>query len=225
MSWHQIENTWKRRTERWRERMRSLTRNRGRSSVSRRNDVDVAAADPARSTWDEAFSRVENYLGAHHLRSRELLNRRATEIIAEARRIAVQSPHEDPVQLSMHVLHLRIGSWMVRAYGQGDWADERFRAHGRLALLMANVARDGASQFLTEDYLPPVVEQKFRSVHLQPGPELRLSNMPPAPLAFIGGDTVAPAWQRSSRWAVARVAAVWIVAVMVLGAVTWAAAR
>src|SRR5436190_1545812 len=106
---------------------------------------------PANAAWDEAFLRVESYLRAHQIESRVLLNQRTTEILAAARALAARHPEEAPVTLAIQVAHARIGEWLVHSLGEGDWADERFRARGRLALLMAEVPRKYPERFLARE--------------------------------------------------------------------------
>ena len=133
---------------------------------------------PPTSEWDEAFSRVESYLRAHQVESRVLLNQLATEILADARTLALEHPDERPVTLAMQITHARIGEWLVHALGEGDWADEHFRARGRLAVLMADVPRRCPEQFLSHERLPNDVERGLASAQLRPGPEVKLARMP-----------------------------------------------
>lgn len=220
-----------RRIQFWRARGRALSHPRvSRTgdpalSVSMTNatqrDAALVSGDPA---WDEAFLRVESYLRAHHLESRLQLNALTTRIVNEARALAAERPLENPVELAMHVLHLRLGAWFVRAFNEGDWADERFRARGRLALAMTSMGTRWPQHFLADDGVPGAITSTLKESTLQPGPEVRFSNMPPAPLEFPFGDDEKPAWQTFSRWPFLRGLATWL-AIIALLAFAWIKTR
>ena len=139
-------------------------------------------------SWDEAFLRVESYLHAHHIESRVLLNRLAMEIIEEARRVAPERPEVPPVKLAMETVHRRMADWFRTVFAEGNWTDERFRARGRLALVMTETPTNTPQAFLSAEPVSLELAEKMQLCTLQPGPEIRLSNMAPAPLEFAFGD-------------------------------------
>jgi hypothetical protein len=178
-------------------------------------------ADPA---WEEAFLRVESYLRAHHLESRVLLNQLATGIIGEARGRAAAQPGEEPVVAAMHATHARIGVWFARAGDAGDWSEERVRVRGRLALVLADLPGRWAHCFLATGPVPPELMSALASGVLQPGPELRFSNMPPAPLEFGFDNPETPDSHHRAGWLMVRAAASWLSIVGLFG-VAWAASH
>lgn len=183
--------------------------------------VSSSPADPA---WDEAFLRVESYLRAHHLESRMLLNQLATEIIAEARARAPGQPMEAPVTRAMHVTRVRIGAWCTRAGNEFDESNERSRAHGRLALVIANLTGRWSNHFLSAESVPPELSTAMASFQFQPGPELRFSNMPPAPLEFGFDETENPRAGKQGFRLLVRATSSWLVVVGLIG-VAWAASH
>jgi len=177
----------------------------------------VSPVDPV---WDDAFSRVESYLRAHRVESRELLNRLAADIIREARLAAYDAASPaDPVALAMRVTHERIGAWFAHAWNKGTWAHERDRAQGRLALVMADLPGRWSNHFLSTEAIPSELVTGMAGFSLQAGPELRFSNMPPAPLEF-GPDETDPHRQDKSRWVLARAALSWVMIVGLVSAAT-----
>ena len=174
---------------------------------------------PINAEWDDAFLRVESYLRAHQIESRVLLNYLTTDILSAARDLAVDHPQEAPVTLAVHVAHARIGEWLVHALGEGDWSDERFRARGRLALLMAEVPQRCPEKFLSPDELPPDTRAQLAEARLYAGPELRLASMPSSPLEFPLGDAVEEKWTTFSRSTFFRASMSWLVVAGVFGAV------
>ncbi len=179
---------------------------------------------PVPAEWDEAFLRVESYLRAHQVESRMLLTRLTGDIIADAQALAAQMPHEAPVTIAMRLAHARIGEWMQRAMGEGSWDDERFRARGRLALLMAELPERCPQEFLGSEPLPPDVRSKIASAQLVAGPEMRPLTMPPAMLEFPLVEIAEAKWVTFSRSAFVRSAASWVLFVTIVGA-AWYASR
>jgi hypothetical protein len=174
-------------------------------------------AVPANAEWDEAFLRVESYLRAHRIESRVLLNQLATEIINRARVVAAEHPDEPPVTVAMQVAHGLIGEWLCHTVGGGDWHDARFRARGRLAVLLADLPGRCPERFLREE-LSDEVRAGMASSQLEPGPEVRLSRMPSAPLEFSLSETVGQNWVTFSRSAFLRGSMSWMVIAGVIGA-------
>ncbi|MBL9187867.1 MAG: hypothetical protein JNK23_10335 [Opitutaceae bacterium] len=179
---------------------------------------------PAETAWDEAFLRVESYLRAHHIESRVRLNQLATDIIREAREQARTRPGEAPVTTAMQVTHARIGKWFEQAGLRGDWSDERVRVRGRLALLLTHTNALPGDNFLDAEPPPPRVAAALASGVLRPGPEIRFTNMPAAPLAFGFDDPGDPNSARQSRGEVMRAAMLWLAIVAIYG-VAWAASH
>lgn len=186
--------------------------------------LPALAAVPVNAEWDEAFLRLESYLRAYQIESRVLLNRLATEIITAARTLAAEHPHEAPVTLAIQVAHARIGEWLVHALGGGDWADERFRARGRLATLMAEIPQSCPEYFLALDDLPPSARARLATAQLVVGPDVRLTSMPSAPLEFPLADAMTEKWVTFSRSTFLRAATSWIVIAGVVS-VAWFATR
>jgi hypothetical protein len=197
----------------------------GRRKVRRgRPAAAPVFAGPIPAEWDEAFLRVESYLRAHHIESRLLLTRLTSEIVNDARGLAAQMPREAPVTIAMRLAHARIGEWMQRAMGRGDWSDERFRARGRLALLMSELPERCPEQFLGTEELPEEARKRLGESDLVAGPEMRPVTMPPAMLEFPLVEIAEEKWVTFSRSTFARAAASWVLFVSILG-VAWYATR
>jgi hypothetical protein len=183
-----------------------------------------APALPVDADWDEAFLRVESYLRAHHIESRVLLSRLTTEILTAARSLAGQLPGEAPVTIAMRVAHARIGDWLQTALGEGDWADERFRARGRLALLLSEIPHQAPERFLAPEPLAPPLRDRLQVAGLAPAPGMLPTGMPPAPLEFPLAEIAEEKWETFSRSTFFRAAASWFLFLGLLGA-TWIVTR
>lgn len=141
----------------------------------------VFPPDPA---WEEAYLRVESYLRAHQLESRVLLNRLAAEIVDAARSQLARQPGPAPVAAALAITEVRIGEWFARAGGLGDWTDARVRARGRLAMVLADLPVRWSAAFLSPAPVPVGLADALHRAVLHPGPEVSITHMPPAPLAF-----------------------------------------
>lgn len=206
----------------WADRLQSVLR--GRGAINGAAAEPSAAPPPVDAAWDEAYLRVESYLRAHHLESRVLLARLTTEILAAARELAVQMPDESPVSVALRVAHARIGEWLQNALREGDWADERFRARGRLALLLSELPERCPERFLSAESLPAPVANRLATASLLAAPEFRPTPMPPALLEFRLAEMAEQKWVTFSRSAFNRAAASWVLFIGLLG-FAWIATR
>jgi hypothetical protein len=206
---------------RWAHRVQAVLRRRSPRGTSA---PFPTASPPPTAEWDEAFLRVESYLRAHRIESRVLLNRLTAEIIEAARTLAAEHPQEPPVTLAMQIAHAKIGEWLVHVLGTGDWADERFRARGRLALLLAEIPERHPEQFLAHRTLPAETKARLGAAALEAGPELRLTRMPRTELEFPLAEIVEEKWVTFSRSTFTRAATSWILIVSFLG-MAWFATR
>jgi len=185
-------------------------------------NLAALSAIPAEDSkaWDEAFLRVQSYLHAYRLKSVLQLTQLTTEVIAQARSVAADFPNEPPVKLAMQVLQRRMGEWFQTNLEGGNWLDDRFRARGRLSVLLSDIVTVWPEQFLSPQVIPAETKAALQISELQPGPEVRLSKMPPAELEFGFGDN--DEVPEVSRWAVHPAVGMCVVLVSAMGA-AWAA--
>jgi hypothetical protein len=174
------------------------------------------------SEWDEAFLRVESYLRAHGMESPVVLNNTAADIVREARERSQNGSPGEPVALAMDVTHSRIGSWFAQSGWPIDWKNERMRAQGRLALIIADLPGRWAQCFLSADPVPAEFAESMASFQILPGPEMRLSNMAPEPLEFSLLDPGDPRLRSRRIWIPVRAGVSWLLISGLFG-VAWAA--
>jgi hypothetical protein len=180
-----------------------------------------AAADPS---WDEAIVRVQSYLRAYGMESPILLNEVSSSIIQEARDALRDGAPGDPVGTAMRITQARIGAWFARSGRPCDWLNERDRAQGRLALVVADLPGRWRQSFLSPNPLPSELASALNAVEVLPGPEVTFSNMAPEPLEFgilDAGDGRVP----SKRfWLPARLIFSWLLIFGFFG-IAWAASH
>jgi hypothetical protein len=185
-------------------------------------EVATLSAIPAEDSkaWDEAFLRVQSYLHAYRLKSALQLTQLATDVITQARSMTADFPGVPPVRLAMQVLQRRMGEWFQTNIEGGSWLDDRFRARGRLSVLLSDIVTVWPEQFLSPQLATTETKAALQISELQPGPEVRLSKMPPAELEFGFGDN--DEVPEVSRWAVHPAVGMCVVLVSAMGA-AWAA--
>jgi hypothetical protein len=181
--------------------------------------VDSRDGVPA---WDEAFLRVEGYLRAYGMESPVLLNQTTAAIIRDAQERSQAGSDQPPVALAMDATHSRIGAWFARSGWSIDWANERMRSQGRLALIIADLPRRWPNFFLSADPLPEDLTAAMASFQILPGPEMRVSNMAPEPLEFSLLDPGDPRLRSRRIWIPVRAAVSWLLISGFFG-VAWAA--
>jgi hypothetical protein len=185
------------------------------------NQIQGPKADPA---WDEASLRVEGYLRSYGLESHVLLNQITAAIIQEARRRADAGESGTPVGLAMDVTQSRIGAWLAQSGQEIDWTNERMRAQGRLALIIADLPRRWPNHFMSPDGFPNDLAAAMASFRILPAPGMRLSNMAPEPLEFGIMEPGDPRLQSRGIWAPMRAVVPWLLIFGFFG-VAWASSH
>jgi hypothetical protein len=174
--------------------------------------------------WDEAFLRVEGYLRAYGLESHVLLNQITAAIIQEARTKVLAGSADNPVAVAMEVTHSRIGAWFAQSGQRIDWTDERIRAQGRLALIMADLPGRWPDQFLNSAPFPSDLAAAIASVQILPAPEIEVSNMAPEPLEFGILEPGDPRLKTRRVWVPIRAVVPWLLIFGFFG-VAWASSH
>jgi hypothetical protein len=181
----------------------------------------VPRADPA---WDEAFLRVEGYLSAYGLESHVLLNQVTAAIIQEARSRLESGIAGSPLGIAMEITQSRIGAWLSRSGQEIDWTNERMRAQGRLALIIADLPGRWPNQFLSPDPFPEDLAAALASFRILPGPGMRVSNMAPEPLEFGILEPGDPRLKTRPIWVPMRAVVPWLLIFGFFG-VAWASSH
>lgn len=199
----------------------------GRLLRERRRGAEMTPSRPAAplaERWDEAFLRVESYLHAHGIQSPLIVNRIATQTVDEARKATAADPNAEPVTVAMAKLQQAMAHWYRTVLADDELPEEAARAKGRLALVMNRSEPGWTQQFLATDSVHPELATALREARLQPGPEVQLTNMPPAPLEFmINPDerSTAPGFRGHG---LLQAAALWVFILGALGA-AWASSH
>ena len=92
------------------------------------------------------------------------------------------------------------------------------------ALVIANLTGRWSNHFFSAEAVPPELSAAMVSFRFQPGPELRYSNMPPAPLEFGFDEIETPHARKQGLKFLTRAACSWLVVVGLIG-VAWAASH
>jgi hypothetical protein len=190
-------------------------------SPSLASNQAVSDTDPA---WDEAFLRVESYLRSYGLESHVLLHQVTASIIEEARGKVRNGDAQNPVELAMNATQSRIGGWLARSGQAVDWTNDRTRAQGRLALIVADLPSRWPSSFLSSDPFPPDLAAAMASTQVLPSPGMKVSNMAPEPLEFGLLEPGDPRIQTKRIWVPIRAVVPWLLIFGFFG-VAWASSH
>jgi hypothetical protein len=163
-------------------------------------------------------------LRAHRLESQVALNRITQAIIQDARVLFSIRPDRQPVSLAMQVANAHIGAWFGRTGTGIDWGNERLRSRSRLALVVADLPGRWSNEFLSPECVPAELAARMNSFRLQPGPEVRFMNMPPAPLEFAFPENIPHRHRTRTLWQFVRAAGAWLLFLGLCG-ITWAASH
>ncbi len=185
------------------------------------HDIASPTGAPA---WDEAFLRVESYLRAFGLESHVLLNQITAAIIQEAKCKVEAGESGNPVGIAMEITQSRIGAWLSRSGQEIDWINERSRAQGRLALIIADLPGRWPNQFLSADPFPEELAAALASFRILPAPGMRMSNMAPEPLEFGILEPGDPRLKTRRIWAPVRAVVPWLLIFGFFG-VAWASSH
>jgi hypothetical protein len=199
----------------------------GRLFRGRRRGAETAAPRstvPLEQRWDDAFLRVESYLHAHGIQSPLVVSRIAGQVMAEARRVAATVAEPPPVTLAMAALQNAMTTWYREIFSEPETSDEAIRSKGRLALVMTRQKSGWAQQFLEADLIQPRLAAGLRGAQLHPGPEVKFTNMPPAPLEFMINPREQSDSPSTRRQGLLQMAALWILILGGIGA-AWAASH
>jgi hypothetical protein len=186
--------------------------------------ANIPTASGSEPAWDEAFLRVESYLRAYGLESHVLLHKVTASIIEEARGNAQSGAVGNPVELAMIATQSRIGAWLARSGQPADWANERIRTQGRLALITADLPSRWPNSFLSSDPFPTDLAAAMASSQVLPAPGMKVSNMAPEPLEFGLLEPGDPRIQSKRIWMPMRAVVPWLLIFGFFG-VAWASSH
>lgn len=124
----------------------------------------------------------------------------------------------------MDITQSRIGAWISRSGQEIDWTNERTRAQGRLALIVADMPGRWPNQFLSPEPFPEDLAAALASFRILPAPGMRLSNMAPEPLEFGILEPGDPRLKTRRIWVPMRAVVPWLLIFGFFG-VAWASSH
>jgi hypothetical protein len=133
--------------------------------------------------WNQAHTKVENYLAALRLKNKFLLGQHVQSVLHAAMVRASQEPDKAPSELATEEAVKMINNWVGKVLAQ-DVADtpHRISTQGRLAMMLADVTGKYQEVFLTPGPWPEDFVKTMRESYLRAGPNFQISHMEPRPL-------------------------------------------
>ena len=172
--------------------------------------------------WEDAYTAVEAYLAALHIRNRLLVAELVRGILWRASERRANEPESTARKLAMEEMLSEIGVWTERVLDE-PLVDRRLAARGRLALLLAGMPDRWQGVFLTPEPWPDEFVAAMRSSYLAAGPQFAELTMVPKPLELnVIGSGAAQWWETMDRRPIVRrmfafslvmalIAAVWFI--------------
>ena len=155
------------------------------------------------SDWDAACLRLEDFLRAHGVESRERLLLLTLELLAEAKRI--QSPDKTPLETTMEVVMGRTEEWFSRLGGSPEKA-----SRAKIAFFSIAAQEKWAAAFLCP---VPSAEllAKIRTASLEAGPALDFQSLVRREMNYGAmEDVVRETWDQFSWAHVLRAFVLWL---------------
>ncbi len=129
--------------------------------------------------WNEAYSRLVDYLRAHRISERLRVGVLAVRILNKAAKAHEDEPNEKPVTITMREAQRMIDLWFAGTIDAPEGLPQnRLGSLGRVAFLLSDGPRSKAALFL-EDEVPSDFRAALRTWSVRAGPNLEVSSMVP----------------------------------------------
>ncbi len=143
------------------------------------SQLDLPPGQPL-EVWNDAYQKVESYLGALGVRNKFLLGQLVFRILAKAKTRAVNEAGASPTELAIEETVRLVNEWCYQVLGFNP-ADTPYRVstRGRMALLLADMPGKWQDQFLKPGPWPEEFTAAMRESFLRAGPDFQISQMEP----------------------------------------------
>jgi hypothetical protein len=156
--------------------------------------------------WDAACLRLEDYLRAHGVESRERLLSLTLEMIREARILHEQNPAQSPLQTTMELAIGRTDAWFCTLAEVPENS-----ARTRVAFFSPPIQAKWASAFLLPSP-PGELLAEVRSAGIEAGPALDFQSVVRKEMNYGAMEDIArETWEQFSWSHVLRAFALWVV--------------
>lgn len=163
-----------------------------------------------REAWNVACLRLEDFLRAHRIHSRERLLHLTVEIIAQARARHGADHSRSPLEVTMEIATNRAADWFSRLVESGVEGDSA-ATRGKVAYFAGGLHRRWPEAFLDPD--PPLeLLDAVRRSSVQAGPSMEFSSLIRKEINYGAMEDLArETWGQFSWGHVFRVFLIWVV--------------
>lgn len=144
--------------------------------------ADFAPASGTLEEWNEALSRVEDYLRANRVHSRIHQTLLSRQILERAAAGHAANPSLNPTTLAAEAARELIERRMARLVEDVRLNTERAELAGRVAFMLAAGPARSPDFLLDDKPVPPELLADIRRHSVRTGPDLAVSPMAPRPI-------------------------------------------
>ncbi|MDR2982942.1 MAG: hypothetical protein LBV12_11935 [Puniceicoccales bacterium] len=169
--------------------------------------------------WNEALTRVEDYLRANRIHSRIHQNILILRILKKAAARHAESPKLNPTVIAVEEARELVDRRMAQLSGLFDIKPYRPDLAGRVAFMLADGPSRSPEYLLRDDDVPEQLSQSIRKHSLQASPDMAVSAMVPRPIDLgLIPDVAEFTWDLIDRRPLLRMFVLWaIFLLMMLG--------
>lgn len=172
--------------------------------------------------WNEAYTRVADYLRAHRIHNKMHQTRLVLKVLQQAAVKHAQDPTQEPVTLAVKELNSWIEQWFLKMIPPRDEAPRsRIVSHGRAAMLLSDASTQWPYSFLDEQ-LEPEFQEAFKEGVLRTGPDVKFSHMVAQPFELGAiSEAAGEAFEVLERAEILKFIVYWSILTIVLATIFW----
>ena len=167
--------------------------------------------------WNDACTRVDDYLRAHRIRNKLHQQRLLVLALTRAATCHQANPTRPPVVYAVEEIDRIIDLWFKKIL-QGEHIDpDVLETQGRVGMLVADLPAQWPYLFSDSEQLPEEIRKRMRETTIQAGPTLQLSSMVPRPIDLgVITETAGDTWESFEKWPMLKLFFLWGVFLVIL---------
>ncbi len=167
--------------------------------------------------WNEAYTRVDDYLRAHRIRNKLHQQRLTMLALSRAAVLHQAAPEKPPVVHAVEEIDRQIDNWF-RIVLRGENIDpDVLETQGRVGIQVADLPAQWPFLFSDSAQLPERMRERMRETTIKAGPTLQLSSMVPRPMDLgVITETAGDTWETFEKWPALKMFMLWALFLAIL---------